>query len=117
VLSLPAARLRLCSLLSNSKIQDTLALRSQPDHGDDYIIREDGLMREGHSMWALRNFARLGHRVGTGTCGPPAQGPPDPVVGSALWRPGHRIMKTKLKKNLGARRQRPDSDPALTAAE
>eukprot|EP00962_Isochrysis_galbana_P031816 scaffold10393_cov114-Isochrysis_galbana.AAC.1 len=43
--------------------------------------------------------------------------PLDPLVGSALWRPGHRIMKTKVKKNLGARRQRPDSDPALTAAE
>eukprot|EP00962_Isochrysis_galbana_P053396 scaffold24831_cov132-Isochrysis_galbana.AAC.1 len=50
---------------------------------------------------------RLGHRVGTGTCGP-AQGPPDPVMGSALWRPGHRIMKKKLKKNLGA-----SSAPAL----
>eukprot|EP00962_Isochrysis_galbana_P000088 scaffold24_cov162-Isochrysis_galbana.AAC.1 len=55
---------------------------------------------------------RLGHRVCTGTCGP-AQGPPDPVVGTALWRPGHRIMKKKLKKTgreravLGARRQRP----------
>eukprot|EP00962_Isochrysis_galbana_P026026 scaffold8033_cov114-Isochrysis_galbana.AAC.7 len=41
--------------------------------------------------------SRLGHRVCTGTCGP-AQGPPDPVVGTALWRPGHHIIKKKLKK-------------------
>eukprot|EP00962_Isochrysis_galbana_P025692 scaffold7948_cov94-Isochrysis_galbana.AAC.2 len=34
------------------------------------------------------------------------QSPPDPVVGSALWRPGHRIIK--IKKNLGA-----SSAPAL----
>eukprot|EP00962_Isochrysis_galbana_P021084 scaffold6203_cov147-Isochrysis_galbana.AAC.3 len=51
--------------------------------------------------------ASLGHMVGTGTCGP-AQGPPDPVVGSALWRPGHRVMKKKIEKKLGA-----SSAPAL----
>jgi len=59
---------------------------------------------------APRPPTRLGHRVGTGTCGP-AQGPPDPVVGSALWRPGHRIMKTKLKK-IGAS-SAPASPPPL----
>eukprot|EP00962_Isochrysis_galbana_P021408 scaffold6319_cov107-Isochrysis_galbana.AAC.1 len=52
---------------------------------------------------------RLGHRVCTGTCGP-AQGPPDPVMGTALWRPGHRIMKKKLKN--GARARRPGREKA-----
>eukprot|EP00962_Isochrysis_galbana_P033773 scaffold11367_cov142-Isochrysis_galbana.AAC.2 len=107
----------------------------QPDNLDEGFVLKEGVsgfpspleagrFGPGAQLCFFLTRLRLGWATGSVqvyryTCGP-AQGPPDPVVGSALWRPEHRIMKTKLKKKwreqragLGARRQRPDSDPAL----